>query len=270
MIRLKFEPWVRRAVSKILFPQDRIDAERELLDHMEDRYYDLAEVATPEAAVAQTIAAMGDADTVAWELGAVHRPFWGRLQLYSGRVLRVMLCLTLLCCCGFLLGRYFFLEGYEHPVYYRYDPYGSGFAFDSAGQMQRLLYAAPNAGAESDGYFFTLTQAALWQEEGTDGTVTERFYFQVRVQNPLPWAGHDDILRYFWAEDSLGNRYHGAYEPGTGPSVQGSLYHTGPLTWNHDMYLTEFLSQDAQWIDLHYDRAGRDVVLRIDLEGGGA
>ncbi len=270
MIRLKFEPWVRRAVSKIRFPQDRINAERELLDHMEDRYCDLVEESSPEAALTQTIAAMGDADTVAWELGAVHRPFWGFLELYSGRVRRVMVLLTLICCFGFFLGRFLFLGGYEHPVYYRYDPYGKGQAFDSAGQMERQFYAAPGVTAQTDGYFFTLTKAALWQETGTDGSLRDSFYFRVRVQNPIPWAAYDDILRFFWAEDSLGNRYRAAYEPGEGPSIQGSLYHTGPVTWQYDMYLSDFVSQGAQWIDLHYDRSGRDMVLRIRLEGGTA
>lgn len=42
------------------------------------------------------------------------------------------------------------------------------------------------------------------------------------------------------------------------------------MTCIYEMELTDFLSQDAQWIDLHYDRAGRDMVLRIDLTGGAA
>lgn len=272
MMRLKFETWVRRAVSRIVLPQDRITAGRELMDHMEDHYQDLLECnVEPETAAERTIAAMGDAGTVAEELGAIHRPFWGNVQRYSAKVLRVTAILTLFCMVGFLLARYFFLGGYEQPVYYRYDPYGVSYAFDNAGEMHRMRYSAPKVTARSDGYSFTVSDAALWQEVSTDGSVTDRFYFRVQVRNPLPWAGHDDILRWFWAEDSLGNRYYAAYETGGTevPTVQGSCYHTGPLTWNHDMYLTEFVSENARWIDLHYDRAGRDVVLRIDLEESG-
>lgn len=273
MIRLKFEPWVRRAVSRIILPQDRITAGRELMDHMEDHYQNLVEAELPpEFAAEQTLAAMGDANTVAEELGAIHRPFWGYLQMYSARVLRAVVCLTLVCMGGFLLARYFFLGGYDEPVYYRYDPYGAGRAFDNAGQMERLSYSAPGTSASSDGYLFTVTQTALWQETSGDGRVTDRFFFRVQVQNLLPWAEQTDILRWFWAEDSLGNRYCAAYEKGGTDvsSVQGSHYHTGPLTWLHDMYLTDYVSEDARWLDLHYHRAGRDVVLRIDLEGGTA
>ena len=272
MNRMRFEPWVRRAVSKIVLPQDRIAAGRELLDHMEDHYDALTDSGVaPDTAAEQTIAAMGDSDAVALELGLIHRPFWGRLLLGSGRVLRGTLCLTLVCLAGFLLARYFFLGGYESPTYYRYDPYGVSYAFDNGGAMYRQTYSAPNVTARTDGYFFTVSDAALWQEVSTTGRVTDKFYFRVQVRNPLPWADYDDILRWFWAEDSLGNRYYAAYETGGAdvPSIQGSCYHTGPLTWNHDMYLTDFVSADAQWIELHYDRAGRDLVLRIDLEGSG-
>ena len=270
MIRLKFEPWVRRAVSRIILPQDRITAERELMDHMEDRYQSLLDADVPkDAAVHRTIAAMGNADTVAEELGAVHRPFWGYLQIYSGRVLQIAACLTLFCLGGFLLARYFFLGGYEEPVYYRYDPYSNIRAFDNAGQMERLSYSTPGTSAASDGYRFTVTQTALWQETRTDGTTTDRFFFRVQVQNPITWAEQGDILRWFWAEDSLGNRYRGAYEKGSvdQASIQGNYYHTGPLTWLHDMYLTDYVSEDAWWLDLHYHRGGRDLVLRIGLEG---
>lgn len=71
--------------------------------------------------------------------------------------------------------------------------------------------------------------------------------------------------------DDLGNYYCASYEAAPGvPAVQSSMYHTGPLTYLHDLYLTDYTSQDAQWIELHYDRAGRDLVLRIDLTGGDA
>lgn len=273
MIRVKFEPWIRKAVSRIVLPQDRIAAGRELMDHMEDHYQELlGSDISPKTAGELTVKAMGDAEPVAEELGLIHRPFWGMAQLYTGKVLRVVACLTLLCMGGFLLARYFFMGGYDFPTYYRYDPYKSTYAFNNAGQMERLLYTDPRISADSDGYTFTVTQTALWQETGIDGTVTERFYFRVEVRNPLPWAGHDDILRWFWAEDSLGNRYYASYEKGGADvaAIQGTSYHTGPLTWLHDMYLTDYVSADAQWLELHYDRAGRDVVLRIDLTGGGA
>jgi len=35
-----------------------------------------------------------------------------------------------------------------------------------------------------------------------------------------------------------------------------------------DLWLNNFSSQEAQWIELRYDRDGRDIRLRIDLNGG--
>ncbi len=40
------------------------------------------------------------------------------------------------------------------------------------------------------------------------------------------------------------------------------------MTWQ--LWLSGFCSQDADWIELRYDRSGRDVRLRVDLRGGAA
>lgn len=74
----------------------------------------------------------------------------------------------------------------------------------------------------------------------------------------------------FWAEDSLGNHYYSAYEcsGNTEPSVQGTAHQTKAMSRIWDMYLTDYVSQNAEWIEMHYDRGERDLVLRIDLTGG--
>lgn len=216
---------------------------------------------------------MGDADTVAQQLGAVHRPFWGYFQIYSRRVLMVIACLTLVCLSARIIAGLFFTDGYEQPAYTRYDPYRDTSAYDGVCQLNRTFYSKPDAAITSDGYTLTLTEAALWHSAYTDSAgqpqEEDRLHFRIQVTNPLPWALHADISRWFWAVDDLGNYYYAPYETGTaGPSLQSSIYHIGPLTYLHDLYLTDYTSQDARWIEIHYDRAGRDLVLRIDLTGG--
>lgn len=275
MKHLRFQNWVRQAVSRIVLTQDRITAGRELMDHMEDRYqHYLDRGAAPADAECQAIASMGDPEALSHQLGAIHRPFWGLCLQYSRRILSVMLLLTVLCLGGRILAGYLFIGGYAQPVYSRYHPYRDTLISDATGQLHRTFYSQPDASATSDGYTLTLRSAALWHGSYTDTAgqtqTDDYFYFLVEVSNPRPWADYEDILRWFWAEDDLGNHYYAAYESGASgaPAIQGSVYHTAPMTWVHDMYLTDFISGDAQWIDLHYDRAGRDVVLRIDLTGG--
>ena len=274
MNNLRFQVWIRRAVSRIVLTQDRIRAGRELLDHMEDNYQEhLDRGMEPRDAEAWTLAAMGDADTVARQLGIIHRPFWGYCQKYSHRILVVIACLALVCLCGRIIAGLFFTDGYEQPAYVRYDPYRDSSAHDGVSKLERTFYSQPGDTVTSDGYILTLTEAALWHSAYTDTAgqprEQDRLHFRIRVTNPMPWAEHDDISRRFWAVDDLGNYYCASYEAAPGiPSVQSSIYHTGPLTYLHDLYLTDYASQDAQWIELHYDRAGRDLVLRIDLTGG--
>ena len=277
MVKLRFQAWYRRAVSKIIYIPDRIAAEQELKDHMEDCYEQLlAQGFSPEEAELRTVEAMGDADEVARQLAAVHRPFWGLLQQRSRKVLIIMIVLTALFLGGHLVDRYALANGYDTPKYANFNPYTATRYIDDAGRYNRVFSSAPNTSIRSDGYTVTLTDVALWRHtyENTSGTVQEEetLYFQLKFFNPRPWAVHDDVSRWFWAEDDLGN-YYSAFcqiESLSSPAVYSTSYHTAPLTYIHDMYLSNYVSQDAQWIDLHYDRAGRDLTIRIDLTGGDA
>lgn len=277
MRNLRFQVWVRQAVSRIVLTQDRIRVGRELMDHMEDRYQNYLDQGThPREAEALTISTMGNPEALSHQLGVLHRPFWGYCLIYSHRILAVLACLVLFCAGGRLLAEYFFIGGYQQPVYARYDPYRDTSISDHMGQLQRTCYLRPEDTVTSGGYTLNLTEAALWHSTYTDtsGQPQEEdlFHFRIQVTNPLPWAQHGNISRWFWAVDDLGNYYYATYEAGSisVPAVQGSIYHTGPMTYLHDLYLTDFISQDAQWIELHYDRAGRDLVLRMDLTGGEA
>ena len=275
MNNLRFQAWVGRAVSRIILPDDRSAVSRELMDHLEDSYEaGLGQGLSPAEAEARAIQAMGDAEAVALQPGQIHRPCWGLFRQHTRRVLVVLLCLLPLFLCGRVLVGYFFHGGYKEPVYYRYDPYQDTRVYDGAGTVERTMLFQPDAKASSDGYTFTLTDAALWHASYIDHTGQRQeedyFHFRVRCTNPLPWANFDDTLRWFWAVDDLGNYYYAAYELGAAdaPGIEVSVFHTGPLTYLYDMRLTDFVSQEAQWIELHYDRAGRDLTLRIDLTGG--
>lgn len=276
MVNLRFQKWCRDAVSRIVLIPDRITVGQELYDHMEDQYENhLEQGCTPQDAEAAAISSMGNPAALAPQLAAIHRPFWGQVLLVSQRSLKVLLPVLALVFAAWLLVHYV-LRPFEAPAFNRYDPYKDTSVSDSTGRVSRTLSLTPDSSASADGYTMTVTDAALWHGTYTDahGKPAEEdyFHFRVEVTNPLPWAKFTDILRWFWAEDSLGNHYYAAYESGASadPAIRGRVYQSGPMTCIYEMELTDFLSQDAQWIDLHYDRAGRDMVLRIDLTGGAA
>lgn len=266
----KFKCWAEKAVSGIIFPPDREQVRVELMNHLNDHYDALLEQGIdPEEAQQMAVEAMGDAMEIAPQLAAIHHPIWG----YLLRVTRVLLVIAAICVLA--SGIHFaYNTSYSQPWIYRYDPYEDTYISDEVGVTTRLFYSEPNQTAESDGYTLTLTRAAWWYTDFTDETLQDddSFGFQIRVFNPRPWAAEPDFCDWFWAEDSLGNHYYpdDQYWYREDSYVNGGCYHTAPLTYTLDMSLGNFCSQEAEWIDIHYDRDGRNILFRIDLTGGGA
>ena len=270
----KFKNWCDAAVSGIIFPPDREAVHAELLNHLYDHYDDLVDQGIDrDTAQAMALASMGDANEIAPQLAAIHRPFWGYLLRFTRIALVLTLCAVVLC--GFFWLRY--EDNFSAPNYDTFDPY-----YDSDRPPKvytgdtRTLYAEPNQSAQSDGYTLTLTRAAVWhhQSMGEQGTFSEFdcLYFQIEVFNPRPWAEHREMMDWFWAVDSLGNVYDSYHKViiNYAPYIVGGGYHTAPLTYTYDMWISGYCSQQAEWIEFHYDRSGRNIVFRLDLTGGDA
>ena len=69
--------------------------------------------------------------------------------------------------------------------------------------------------------------------------------------------------------DDQGNRYAPPYE--SGPDTNRILvrsYRVNPWTSVHELVIWDLDAPDARWMELHYDRSGRNHTLRIDLTGG--
>lgn len=271
MVIYDFKVWCEKAVSGIIFPPDRQKVFDELMDHVNDHYDALVEQGFDRDTARQmALEAMGSADVIAPQLAAIHRPFWG----YFLRVTRVLL--VLLVCAAVLSGIPFLRNNsYSEPQQLRYNPYEDTYISDEIGVTSRVFYAEPNQTVKSDGYTLTLTRAAWDYTDFADEESGEldSFHFQIEIFNPRPWAEATDIPRWMWAEDSLGNHYYAFHEGGNYhryPVVLGNSYHTAPFTYTYDMWLSNFCSQEAEWIELHYDRSGRNIVFRIDLTGGDA
>ena len=270
----EFRVWCEDATSGIRYAPDRQMVYEELLNHLYDHYDALVEDGMDhESARKAALEAMGNARQIAPQLAAIHRPFWG----YFLRVTRVLLVLSL---CAALLSAWFWKD-----VVYDYSRSFDGWNYDPYTATQhegmyildtRLFYKEVNQSEKSDGTTFTLTQAALWHVDYTnvenDDHDYDHFYFQIEAFNPLPWTKKSEAMDWVWGVDSLGN-YYDCYHKGIRnytPYVWISSSHTGFLTYTYNLEITDYRSQEAEWIEFHYDRSGRDLVWRIDLTGGDA
>ena len=270
-----FTTWCETAVADIIFPPDRDAVYEELLNHLNDHYDDLVEQGLDrETARAVALSSMGDPKEIAPQLAAIHRPFWGYFLRFTRVLLVLSLCAAVLCA-GFWM-RYVndYSQPYEDNSVNPFDPFAMTHHDSLYTTETRTFYAEPNQSVQSDGYTLTLSRAALWNINHLDEEKKAQNYdclhFQIEVFNPRPWAEHREIGCWFWGVDSLGNVYDSFY---TGiinyaPYIWVSGNHTGLLTYTYNMEINDYRSQDAEWIEFHYDRSGRDIVFRLDLTGG--
>ncbi|MBR6704920.1 MAG: hypothetical protein IKI82_05765 [Lachnospiraceae bacterium] len=271
---LSFEKWCRKAVQGVRFKADRPRIEEELYGHMEELYEEYLSAGEKEQAAEDAVLAeMGDAAETARQLQAVHRPFWG----YALKAVRAVLIAALVLALLYLPRFISRTKRYVSAV----SPEFNHFLIDSEDRLatggvtgERVFFAEPMSKASSDGYTFILTRAAEWLFTAEDGSTDCSFYLMVEVSNPLPWAEESDILREFYAVDSLGQVYKAFnrtdYRDPEDQVLAGNPYSSsglGTVRWS--LWLTNYCSQEADWIELRYDLAGRDLRLRVDLKGGG-
>lgn len=267
----RFRRWCERACAGVRYSPDRARVRAELYAHMEDAFDALVAAGrSPDEAERAVLEEMGDAGETAALLERVHRPFWGYCLRAARWILAVSLALAALAA-GWRL---------THWEYGGDDAFGEA-VFQSERRVQaeevytRTRVFSPMAQDRSDGYTFTLTRAAEWHWSGEiDGkrAETDSFFLRAEVFSPLPWAEESEVLREFYAVDSLGN----VYAPfrlslhSGDRALVGNPSRRKPFTVTWDMWLEGYCSQQAEWIELRYDKAGRDVRLRVDLTGGGA
>ena len=275
MEHLAFARWCEVAVRGIRYKPDRAKVYDELYAHLEDRFDALSERGTPKIeAEAQALAAMGSAEEVAEQMEQIHRPFWGYLLRFARWLLLVAAVLAALTVPRWLRNQWinFGSDSFTETYYEQSEWERDGL------HGERVFYAEPMSRDFSDGYRFTLTRAAEWHTTGTqpDGISADyyEFYLTVEVFNPRPWMLYSETLREFYALDSLGNRYAPHYKSyygyGMDSTLAGYVLRTGYCTQTWQLWLSEYCSHGADWIELRYDRSGRDVRLRVVLPGGDA
>jgi len=269
-----FERWCASAVSGIRYKPDRRKVYAELYAHLEDRCAAMTDAGVPEDdAVKRTLEAMGSAAEVAEQLEQIHRPFWGRLLRFSRWLLLIAAVMAAFIVLPWLRGLALVTPG---DLASALSYYGNAEGFDT-NHAKHLWTVESAARDSSDGYRFTLRRADGWLSDRADvlgETEADSVDLTVECFNLRPWARYSSVQYEFYAVDSLGNRYEAfpdAWRDGSEPMLlwTGNI-NTGVCTVTHICSLMGYCSQGAEWIELRYDRAGRDVRLRVYLPGGDA
>ena len=265
MSRKGFTHWCWDAVKEIRYWKDRNKVYIELYEHLEDRYEDFIRRGYSEQeAEKKTLEAMGSATELAPQLAAIHKPHWAYAAIATRIIAGVLFFVCLGQCIDFFLDQNFY-DRKNDP----WDPY-------TEGGETRVAYVEPELTRRASGYTFSVEKAALWRtyySEPTDkGLYFDTLYMQLMVKNPLPWMREQRAVRHMWAVDSNGTRYmsfENSLDASTAsvPWVSYNVYPTGIGTYEYELSFQD-ASEDMTWIELHYDRDGREMVFRVDLTGG--
>lgn len=260
---IRMRRWCSDATLGISVSPDREIAAQELYDHLGERFTRLIRSgADPDEAEAQAVRAMGSPREIAAQFARVHNPFWTKALSFTRRIILVLAVLTV-----FFYGFHFLDTQFFSNSIVKFDADGEP---GLAGTHTLLWSGKSDAADQSDGYSIRVKKVSLWETVTLDGETRQLLNIQLSVFNPIPWSEKPDFSRWIWARDSLGNYYVSPAEdtPALEPSLQITQYHTAPTTYIQDIWIFQYVSQDAQWIELHYDRSGRDILLHIDLTGG--
>ena len=261
MRNTKFDAWCETATAKIRCWTDRSAVSDELRGHLEDRYDALiASGCSREEATARAIEAMGSAREIAPQLGRIHSPWLGWI-LMTLRLIGVM-AITGALMLSTITGRW----GLGIPVAGGPQTVSLGNLIHYAWEMHS--YENPTGKTQWEGYRLEVTEAAVVPDGFTlSGPELELL---VGVVTPF-WQTSFAVEDQLWARDSLGNEYR-PVRSATEKPEEPCLY-SRKLTDVSSRQTSLWISlgnfdPDAQWVEVYYDRDGRDLVLHIDLSGG--
>ena len=294
----KFFRWCDSAVDKIKLRKDREAVKYELYAHMEERYDSFAEQGLSEDVAAQkTIEAMGSAEELADQLEKIYNPFW-LYMLWASRLALIVLLIIALPTVQKYWPKNSIQQptepsvAYDHP-FLPFDPYLDLSYVSDLYTCSRIMLFEPETSGSIFPYPVTVSQAALWHTKYYDnvGAIKKIEYDSLYIQLELSLSEVTDLflgVNDVYAVDSLGNYYYSsidaAHDYNFTPLAQWHLpfvrtccsnYEASSYpamhythTNTYELLLANYVSGDAEWIELRYDRDGKDYTLRINLPGG--
>ncbi len=254
-----FEKWCRDATRQIRYRPDREQVRAELMAHLEDHRDAFAQQGLPEhEATERALAAMGDPKEIAPALGKIHRPFWGYCYTVA-KAAAIGLCIIAL-----LLAWEPVLSTLEQLLFRPHAP--EELVPTDNGAAQALVRDDRTQAVYAEGYLFLLSDGTLWETE--NGCMVTAWLDIVNCRFTGRSGG---VGTLFEATDSHGTEYgcH-AYTWGRYNDRVQYYYMANIRNMNSYWLAVQYIpSADTNWVELRYDRDGRDIVFRIDLTGGG-
>lgn len=260
---IRMRRWCSDATLGIRISPDKELVAQELYDHIYDRMALLIQSGMDGDSAEQAVnSIMGNPLDVNAPLGSLHRPFWTLALRWAHRVMVVLMLICLVTYGLHYLETAFFSNDIE-----KFD---KSLPPAISGTHQLLWRDSPGVTESAEGFRIRVYQTSLWHTTSLDGDQREILNIQIKITNPIPWSQEPNFGNWIWAEDSLGNQYlsGGLDTPAREPAIQAVQYHTGTTTYILDLWIFQYVSQDAQWLELHYDRDGRNITLQIPLSGG--
>lgn len=253
MANREFAAWCDLATAKIRYGPDREAVSAELHAHLEDKYDALtAKGLPPEEAAEKALESMGSAQEIAPQLGKIHRPWLGYIYSVT-QIIALPLCAFVV----FALGHHLLMS-----LGLIIDPDGVGLTVDPP-PGAAVYHQEQDAYVFADGYYVQVVQSILIPEQ-------ESLYFQTKAIYGS-WMNGFSALDHVWGVDDLGNYYSSAAEYERLPK---SIVNYGGMVASYGLQVSNWrivgFDTRAKWLELHYDRDGRDIVLRIELRGGAA
>ena len=260
MLNTKFDAWCDAATARIRYWGDRDAVSAELRAHLEDRYDALVEAGYSHAeATAKALAAMGDAKVIAPQLGKIHSPWLG----WTLSIVRIVGLMALACAMMMLPYSSRWQIGATKP-----EPRQVNLR-SMISNVEMNNYDIPMVQARLEGYALQVKEVVLIPDGFQFAGPELHLLVEVSWQ---PWENGFNVEEYIWARDSQKNVYRPLRYHTEKPDVPCVSCHTYSYGEQGKAFLWVKLGNfdpDAQWVELRYDRDGRDMVLRVDLTGGG-
>ena len=248
--------WCKAATGKIRYKPDRKQVYHELMAHLEDKCDELRASGCPEDEIeVRAVEAMGDAEEIAPQLGVLHRPFWG--YVYSAVKWIAVFTAVLAICVSILEWKWNFIDSHIFDAY-EHGTEATYFTEEEVESGRQIYYAQLNEHALCDGYWFTLTDVALWDPGWPgalyDDTELATLHFRIREVR-MPGEYESNFLSHLWARDNTGRKYDCVKN-----AIRGNA-----VTQEYDMFLIQFQSEEVEWVEIHCQVDGRSFTFHIDL-----
>lgn len=238
--------WCDNAVKSIQYPPDRQAVHAELLAHLEDhRDALMAQGMDIRDATREALRAMGNAQEIEPQLASLHKPFWG----VAYNMVQALLCLALIPILFVTLwqGYRFATENYNQ-VNDLAAPYGP-YASDNSYLQNLQFFTKPGDWFIGNGYLVTFSQATCWDD---------RLYITVKVNSLIPMCDKPDFCFAMTLRDDQGRIL----------PKSSTVLQTGPLSWVCHIQVSDFDPEATDYLELRYDRDGRDVSMIAEVPGG--